>query len=205
MERETGIEPATSSLGSWRSTAELLPLGRRTKLAYHHRFAPTTATTFSVDSSTRAGTGAVFIRFRRSEPAPKIRFAESELGSGWDGAPLNREREACQFLAWANRKPSSPEPYPYQPLALRNVPLPFWPRATGYTSSRQLPVARTGSCQIRTNSITPLPAESDCFSYKYPRTLWNLIKNFRSHRTAAILPSRAGNVHGDSLKQSELL
>ena len=28
MERETGIEPATSSLGSWRSTAELLPLGR---------------------------------------------------------------------------------------------------------------------------------------------------------------------------------
>ena len=28
MERETGIEPATSSLGSWRSTAELLPLVR---------------------------------------------------------------------------------------------------------------------------------------------------------------------------------
>src|SRR5436190_597717 len=27
MERETGIEPATSSLGSWHSTAELLPLG----------------------------------------------------------------------------------------------------------------------------------------------------------------------------------
>jgi hypothetical protein len=27
MERETGIEPATSSLGSWRSTAELLPPG----------------------------------------------------------------------------------------------------------------------------------------------------------------------------------
>ena len=29
LERETGIEPATSSLGSWRSTAELLPLGRQ--------------------------------------------------------------------------------------------------------------------------------------------------------------------------------
>src|SRR6266849_6265201 len=26
VERETGIEPVTSSLGSWRSTAELLPL-----------------------------------------------------------------------------------------------------------------------------------------------------------------------------------
>ena len=25
MERETGIEPVTSSLGSWRSTSELLP------------------------------------------------------------------------------------------------------------------------------------------------------------------------------------
>jgi hypothetical protein len=25
VERETGIEPATSSLGSWRSTTELLP------------------------------------------------------------------------------------------------------------------------------------------------------------------------------------
>src|ERR1700693_456553 len=30
MERETGIEPATSSLGSWRSTAELLPLSEIT-------------------------------------------------------------------------------------------------------------------------------------------------------------------------------
>ena len=29
MERETGIEPVTSSLGSWRSTAELLPLKLR--------------------------------------------------------------------------------------------------------------------------------------------------------------------------------
>ncbi len=26
MERETGFEPATSSLGSWHSTPELLPL-----------------------------------------------------------------------------------------------------------------------------------------------------------------------------------
>ena len=26
MERETGVEPATSSLGSWHSTTELLPL-----------------------------------------------------------------------------------------------------------------------------------------------------------------------------------
>jgi uncharacterized membrane protein YkgB len=26
VERETGIEPATSSLGSWHSTTELLPL-----------------------------------------------------------------------------------------------------------------------------------------------------------------------------------
>ena len=26
MERETGLEPATSSLGSWHSTTELLPL-----------------------------------------------------------------------------------------------------------------------------------------------------------------------------------
>jgi hypothetical protein len=33
MERETGIEPATSSLGSWRSTAELLPLSQKTKLS----------------------------------------------------------------------------------------------------------------------------------------------------------------------------
>jgi hypothetical protein len=29
LERETGIEPATSSLGSWRSTAELLPLAEK--------------------------------------------------------------------------------------------------------------------------------------------------------------------------------
>ena len=42
MERETGIEPATSSLGSWRSTAELLPLSRGTHLAYHPPSAVTT-------------------------------------------------------------------------------------------------------------------------------------------------------------------
>ena len=35
MERETGIEPVTSSLGSWRSTAELLPLRCERTLAYH--------------------------------------------------------------------------------------------------------------------------------------------------------------------------
>jgi hypothetical protein len=31
MERETGIEPVASSLGSWRSTAELLPLTSKSK------------------------------------------------------------------------------------------------------------------------------------------------------------------------------
>ena len=33
MERETGLEPATSSLGSWHSTTELLPLSTLYK---HH-------------------------------------------------------------------------------------------------------------------------------------------------------------------------
>ena len=42
MERETGIEPATSSLGSWRSTAELLPLSDA-RLDYHSGLAVTTA------------------------------------------------------------------------------------------------------------------------------------------------------------------
>jgi hypothetical protein len=38
MERETGIEPATSSLGSWHSTAELLPLSRpQSPEQYHSR------------------------------------------------------------------------------------------------------------------------------------------------------------------------
>jgi hypothetical protein len=34
MERETGTEPATSSLGSWHSTAELLPLILNTLFFY---------------------------------------------------------------------------------------------------------------------------------------------------------------------------
>ena len=33
MERETGLEPATSSLGSWHSTTELLPLNSHRLLA----------------------------------------------------------------------------------------------------------------------------------------------------------------------------
>ena len=32
LERETGLEPATSSLGSWHSTTELLPLKSRRNL-----------------------------------------------------------------------------------------------------------------------------------------------------------------------------
>ncbi len=36
LERETGIEPATSSLGSWRSTAELLPLNIVTSAIFNH-------------------------------------------------------------------------------------------------------------------------------------------------------------------------
>ena len=31
LERETGLEPATSSLGSWHSTTELLPLDSTTR------------------------------------------------------------------------------------------------------------------------------------------------------------------------------
>ena len=31
LERETGLEPATSSLGSWHSTTELLPLSQHYK------------------------------------------------------------------------------------------------------------------------------------------------------------------------------
>jgi hypothetical protein len=40
LERETGVEPATSSLGSWHSTTELLPLDRRS----NHSKASTSAT-----------------------------------------------------------------------------------------------------------------------------------------------------------------
>ena len=36
MERETGLEPATSSLGSWHSTTELLPRSSTTS-TYHIR------------------------------------------------------------------------------------------------------------------------------------------------------------------------
>ena len=38
MERETGIEPATSSLGSWHSTAELLPRSQDQLFAETLRF-----------------------------------------------------------------------------------------------------------------------------------------------------------------------
>ena len=34
VERETGIEPATSSLGSWHSTAELLPPREQMQIMY---------------------------------------------------------------------------------------------------------------------------------------------------------------------------
>src|SRR5437868_10988355 len=49
MERETGIEPATSSLGSWRSTAELLPLSA--SLAYHSPAPVSIRTHVAADSS----------------------------------------------------------------------------------------------------------------------------------------------------------
>jgi hypothetical protein len=39
-ERETGIEPATSSLGSWHSTAELLPLTQTDSYSFSSRNQP---------------------------------------------------------------------------------------------------------------------------------------------------------------------
>ena len=36
MERATGVEPATSSLGSWHSTAELRPLGSKSRTLTDH-------------------------------------------------------------------------------------------------------------------------------------------------------------------------
>jgi hypothetical protein len=45
VERETGIEPVASSLGSWRSTAELLPLRlRQSIIALEFRISPATVT-----------------------------------------------------------------------------------------------------------------------------------------------------------------
>ena len=36
VERATGVEPATSSLGSWHSTAELRPLGSKSRTVTEH-------------------------------------------------------------------------------------------------------------------------------------------------------------------------
>jgi hypothetical protein len=49
LERETGLEPATSSLGSWHSTTELLPLESVFNyLAESKDFKPIDATVYSV-------------------------------------------------------------------------------------------------------------------------------------------------------------
>src|ERR1700730_15595258 len=61
MERETGVEPATSSLGSWHSTTELLPLSQRPK--------------YSMES-----------RLRASPKSPSLRIPDS-TASLWDIVP----------------------------------------------------------------------------------------------------------------------
>ena len=49
MERETGFEPATSTLARSHSTTELLPLTQTTKIAYHADWVPSSEAEFSRD------------------------------------------------------------------------------------------------------------------------------------------------------------
>jgi hypothetical protein len=75
MERGTGIEPVTSSLGSWRSTAELTPLTSRVL---------SQETTTRISASTTVGAEvkvAPSQRFHAEPPRPRSGPLETDLKS----------------------------------------------------------------------------------------------------------------------------
>jgi hypothetical protein len=80
MERETGIEPVTSSLGSWRSTAELLPLRReRIRLSPRGTGLNNTAYGSSDDPGDRQGAVATWSPLFFKDPAEGGLSGEREL------------------------------------------------------------------------------------------------------------------------------
>src|SRR3989344_2527314 len=96
MERETGIEPATSSFGSWRSTAELLPL-------------------YNAACRSLAPLGISAAGFRFAPARPRARPGPAAAGGGGGGAappppragggkplpyPRNR-RTIAAYFPWA--------------------------------------------------------------------------------------------------------
>src|ERR1022692_5345957 len=65
MERETGLEPATSSLGSWHSTTELLP---HSGIQPHYSTSICTCVLY-LDTSSRAQPGSeagLFVQFKNT-------------------------------------------------------------------------------------------------------------------------------------------
>src|ERR1035441_5776874 len=89
MERETGLEPATSSLGSWHSTTELLPLKSDRLLATWPLFYA--ANGLAINRHAQQTDRRRFERTDRERPADLPRSQPRE----WPGPGDRRNRRGC--------------------------------------------------------------------------------------------------------------
>ena len=166
LERETGIEPATSSLGSWRSTAELLPLnlidfidpsanGLRVSAAGSR-------STTDDDMSVPAGTNHVIVR---PQQAVGQFPSTSSLGLNDDGICLTstpllrlavtRPNEKMEGQHWFFRFILSPLRFFISPSAAVRACTPFCPlvrlppahSSPAEFPSRQMPLGAWRACR----------------------------------------------------------
>ena len=102
LERETGFEPATSTLARSHSTTELLPLDG--KIIPHLRF-PKTVTAVPVIAEVRdyANSNSIFFAARSRFTIRKLRTCPARLGSALGDPPPPLFQRACSIELKAER------------------------------------------------------------------------------------------------------
>src|SRR5450755_838331 len=96
LERETGVEPATSTLARSRSTTELLPLN--SKIIPHPRFcAPASGQGALPLFPGYANSNSIFFAARSSFVIRKLRTCPARTGSAFTGPPAPLFHRACNI------------------------------------------------------------------------------------------------------------
>src|SRR5579862_6825949 len=89
MERETGLEPATSSLVSWHSTTELLPLSQRPK--------------YSTDRRLRASSKPPGLRIPDSSTDHRFPHLNNEIEQRHKAGRVKNGHQTCRRSAHGRR------------------------------------------------------------------------------------------------------
>ena len=173
MERETGLEPATSSLGSWHSTTELLPLGRcsnHSKSRYCHktrfeaktetrRFQPRNLDSADLKPVTSIAPGelvSLFGKFSSGSPATP---APGQVSTSLDGATIGVNGVASPLLYVGGEQINFQAPFGIAGAAQANIN--FASALSNLSDSLTLPIVVSNPAAFL-NTGTPSAALATC-------------------------------------------